>query len=820
LAPEQRLFYSVGIHAANYRLKHFSDALSLLRITGSSFSIADSLSSINMVDRRSPLDARRKTVDFARLCLQRLAVFEHEHRGNPAMLEERSGRFLKEVIDLSRRGEQGEWCISTTGELFARIAGSSLSRPISDAVITVIRSEMPASTLPFTAASATGSPGANSMSLLPLAPAGSAGASPMPELPPVATGFAGASATPELRTGATGSAGASSANQLRSSETGFAGASSANQLRSSETGFAGASSTPELPTGATGFAGASSAHQLRSSETGFAGESSTPELQAEIEVGGQRCHEFFNYLPQDIWSLQLDENVKLMDKTRHLCVLANALGLLFPDGETVAVMAAITGSAGMGITGTTSLAVCDEIKTWLLKMRKRQNLQKKDCVLQRYPELPQELPLPLYARAYARQGPGVCPFSAFDMRQRSAMVALRSTHASVVAERGGLADSRLSRQLDLRSGATNARSAPWLPAGAWTGSAGLWTGSAGATAARDPENGSGALAKHLVSAGGTAGKITSSAEQIGALVMQELQRGPEGLQNLHHMISRAVSQPASDSERGELRLQWSPPKDRVQGGRRLEMSPRASPPSSSAAAVSTRQLVQAARAVVDDNKSPHELAGAAQSASEEDKDEDERQKRKGSGPNASPAAKKARAAAKAKPKAPTKSKASAKAKPASGSAAAKASPKAKVNAKAKAKAKAKVTLASGSAAKAKAKAKAKATRLAKDKLASGSVAAKAKGKEKGITKGNKNGGAREWSLSCPPPFDSKCPLRFNKCRVYHVEREHKWRVYPSPGSRYDKAFHYDRASKKEVWASMIAYCKHPEVPASSVNYKE
>jgi hypothetical protein len=108
---------------------------------------------------------------------------------------------------------------------------------------------------------------------------------------------------------------------------------------------------------------------------------------------------------------------------------------------------------------------------------------------------------------------------------------------------------------------------------------------------------------------------------------------------------------------------------------------------------------------------------------------------------------------------------------------------------------------------------------------------KAKGKDKPSASSSAAGGAKakakakpkktacpDLPLSSPPPFGSKCPLKFNGCRVYHVEATKKWRVYPKAGSKYDKSFGYTSSPKKKVWADLIAFCQSPSIPRVSVNF--
>jgi hypothetical protein len=71
--------------------------------------------------------------------------------------------------------------------------------------------------------------------------------------------------------------------------------------------------------------------------------------------------------------------------------------------------------------------------------------------------------------------------------------------------------------------------------------------------------------------------------------------------------------------------------------------------------------------------------------------------------------------------------------------------------------------------------------------------------------------------SSPPKFGTQCPCVFNNCRIYEVST--KFRVVPAPDrSAYDRGFQFTAATKKDVWNTLIKYCRDPFIPKDSKNY--
>ena len=258
----------------------------------------------------------------------------------------------------------------------------------------------------------------------------------------------------------------------------------------------------------------------------------------------QSCPYLYNYLSQEMWTLQLNPNVSPDDKCRLIALHAHALDVLHPDGDTMAIMCAITGSAGDCLTGLPSLEACEAIKRWLGLLRKK-TTQARESLPRKYPEKPADLPAHLYAKAFAKFSPGICPFAPEEMQRRAALVAQRRTHSSLKGH---------GRPTQRAHGSTR----PWLPSGVVGSQLALSGQTAPVLALEDAPRMASSVGPTTTSSAGRPAPLDltspvllggASVVHYGQLVMQELHKGELGARRLHALIDQITGAPAAPSHR-------------------------------------------------------------------------------------------------------------------------------------------------------------------------------------------------------------------------------------------------------------------------------
>ena len=242
----------------------------------------------------------------------------------------------------------------------------------------------------------------------------------------------------------------------------------------------------------------------------------------------QECNGFQNYVKGSQWPTLTDPNIPIGNKLLLLVQLCCELLIFRPSEKLTGIIVSLTGSAGVHLAGALGYQAVQDFKKALAAVRPS-GLIPANGIMD-YPEHPRMLPTSIYARTYANEAPGVCPWPSADRMLLKSAVSLRNTNGTLRLTQPLVRQERRLFKLDVQNQLACI------------------------------ESPSGSLRRTITSETAPPGSMTPS--QLGSLLMNELGRGAEGVENLHTIINDYAQRHGmqSSAQPKDLKISMSPTK--------------------------------------------------------------------------------------------------------------------------------------------------------------------------------------------------------------------------------------------------------------------
>ena len=236
---------------------------------------------------------------------------------------------------------------------------------------------------------------------------------------------------------------------------------------------------------------------------------------------GQECKGFHNLLPSVFWDILCNDSGQydVAHKCRLLAEFCFAMDLIFPSQKLVGDIVSLAGLPMDIFGGQTCLSAVEEFRKSLYHLRQMHPLfNNKAALIWVYPLISTSLPEKMYANMYGPSGGAApCPLSDGQLIWKRRAIVLRSSATSVKKVPEEIACQRAENRMG-RIQNQAGLALPWL---SLAGSAGQPFHLEGKTRLHSGTNANDADAKLI---------------EIGRTVVESLQRGTEGVINLHKMI--------------------------------------------------------------------------------------------------------------------------------------------------------------------------------------------------------------------------------------------------------------------------------------------